>query len=165
MKRQVAVVIAVAIYTGSVFAQTPEPGACQTTPALTDPAAGRHWNGWGSSVTNTRFQPADQARLAAADIPKLKLKWAFGIPNVMQARSQPAIAGGRLYMASDSGVVYALDPKTGCSYWTFKAQASIRAAISVGPRAIYFADTKANAYALDRATGAQLWTRKVDDHA
>ena len=96
--------------------------------------------------------------------PKLKLKWAFGIPNVMQARSQPAVAGGRLYMASDSGVVYALDPKTGCTYWTFKAQASIRAAISVDRRAIYFADTKANAYAVDRATGKQLWVRKVDDH-
>lgn len=68
-------------------------------------------------------------------------------------------------MASDSGVVYALDPKSGCTYWTFKAQAGIRAAISVGPRAIYFADTRANAYAVDRATGAQLWVRRVDDHA
>jgi len=146
------------------FAQTPDSAACRATPALTDPAAGRHWNGWGATPTNARFQPADQARLSAADVPKLKLKWAFGIPNVTQARSQPAIAGGRLYMASDSGMVYALDPKTGCTYWTFKAQTNIRAAISVGPRAIYFADTKANAYAVDRATGAQLWVRKVDDH-
>src|SRR5690242_15379610 len=147
----------------TAFAQT-EPGACRTNPALTDPNTGSHWNGWGAGVTNTRFQPADQAKLSAADVPKLKLKWAFGIPNVMQARSQPAIAGGRLYMASDSGVVYALDPKTGCMYWTFKAQASIRAAISVDRRAVYFADTKANAYAIDRATGAQIWVRKVDEH-
>src|SRR5437870_4172807 len=137
---------------------------CQTTPPLTDPSTGMHWNGWGAGVTNSRFQPAAQAKLTAADVPKLKLKWAFGIANVMQARSQPAIAGGRLFMASDSGVVYALDPRSGCTYWTFKAQASIRAAISVGPRAIYFADTKANAYALDRATGAQLWVRRVDEH-
>jgi polyvinyl alcohol dehydrogenase (cytochrome) len=149
----------------SAFAQTPETGACTAKPALTDPAAGRHWNGWGATVANSRFQPADQALLSAADVPRLKLRWAFGIANVMQSRSQPAIAGGRLYMASDSGVVYALDPKTGCTYWTFKAQAGIRAAISVDSRAIYFADTKANAYALDRATGAQLWIRKVDDHA
>ena len=73
------------------FAQT-----CKTTPALTDPAAGAHWNGWGATVANTRFQSADQAKLNAVDVPKLKLKWAFGIENVMQARSQPAIAGGRL---------------------------------------------------------------------
>jgi polyvinyl alcohol dehydrogenase (cytochrome) len=144
-----------------VFAQT---ATCRATAPLTDPAAGSHWNGWGASGSNTRFQPAAQARLTAQDVAKLKLKWAFGIADVTQARSQPAVAGGRLFMASDSGVVYALDPKTGCTYWTFKAQASIRAAISVGPRAVYFADTKANAYAVDRATGAQLWIRKVDDH-
>src|SRR6516164_5624287 len=137
---------------------------CSTTPPLTSPDAGPHWNGWGANVSNARFQPAQQAGLTAADIPKLKLKWAFGIENVTQARSQPAIAGGRLYMASDSGVIYALDPKTGCTYWTFKAQANVRAAISVGPRAIYFADTKANAYAVDRATGTQLWVRQVDEH-
>src|SRR5262245_36333223 len=169
MKHQVAVtafvaLIVITICSASAFAQTPEPGSRQPTPALTAPTSGRTWNGWGSNVTNTRFQPADQARLAAADIPKLRLKWAFGIPNVMQARSQPAIAGGRLFMASDSGVVYALDPKTGCTYWTFKAQANIRAAISVDKRAIYFADTIANAYAVDRVTGAQIWVRKVDEH-
>jgi polyvinyl alcohol dehydrogenase (cytochrome) len=147
------------------LAQTAEPGACSTTRPLTSPDSGEHWNGWGAGVTNTRFQPAVQAKLAAADVPKLKLKWAFGIANVTQARSQPAVAGGRLFMASDSGVVYALDPKTGCTYWTFKAQSNVRAAISVGPRAIYFADTKANAYAVDRETGKQLWVRKVDDHA
>ncbi len=137
---------------------------CPNTPAVSDPETGTHWNGWGAGVTNTRFQPASQARLAATDVPKLKLKWAFGIDNVTQARSQPAIAGGRLYMASDSGMIYALDPKTGCTYWAFKAQTNVRAAISIGPRAVYFADTKANAYALDRTTGAQLWVRKVDDH-
>jgi polyvinyl alcohol dehydrogenase (cytochrome) len=148
----------------STFAQS-DPGACSSNPALTDPAAGLHWNGWGAGISNTRFQPANQARLSAADVPKLKLKWAYGVANVTQSRSQPAIAGGRLFMASDSGVVFALDPKSGCTYWTFKAQAGIRAAISVGRRAIYFADTKANAYAVDRATGAQLWVRRVDDHA
>jgi polyvinyl alcohol dehydrogenase (cytochrome) len=153
-----------AVHVAAAFAQTPEPGACQTTAPLTDPAAGPRWNGWGASVTNARFQPTTQAGLRAADIPKLKLKWAFGIPNVSQARSQPAVVGGRLFMASDSGMVYALDPKSGCTYWTFKAQAGVRAAISVDRAAIYFADTKANAYALDRATGKPLWIRRVDDH-
>src|SRR5437763_4691885 len=151
-------------YVAPAFAQTAAPDACRTIPPLTAPDAGPHWNGWGAGVANTRFQPAAEAKLAPADVPKLKLKWAFGIPNVTQARSQPAVAGGRLFMASDSGDVYALDPKTGCTYWTFKAQANVRAAISVGPRAIYFADTKANAYAVDRETGKQLWTRRVDDH-
>jgi polyvinyl alcohol dehydrogenase (cytochrome) len=71
-------------------------------------------------------------------------------------------------MGSTSGAVYAIDARTGCTYWTFKAQAGVRTAISVGPAAggyaIYFADAAARAYAVDAATGRQLWVRKVDDH-
>lgn len=141
------------------YAQT-----CPTSRELSDPTVGFHWSGWSPAVTNTRFQGSGGSLLAPADVPKLKLKWAFGIPDVTQARSQPAIAGGRLYMGSDSGTIYALDPETGCTYWTFKAQAGVRTAISVGPKAVYFADVKANAYAVDRATGKLQWTRRVDDH-
>jgi polyvinyl alcohol dehydrogenase (cytochrome) len=156
-------------------AQTPAPssagvGTCPSNPAMSDPAAGLHWNGWGPSVTNTRFQAADQARLSAADVPKLKLKWAFAFPNANRSRSQATVAGGRLFVANETGAVYALDPKTGCTYWTFQAQSDVRTAISIGPRtgaagyAVYFADGKANAYALDAAAGRQLWVRKIEDH-
>ena len=71
--------------------------------------------------------------LTAADLPKLKLKWAFGYAGVDAARAQPTIAGGRLFVASENGEVHALDPKTGCTYWTYKAQAGVRTALSVGP--------------------------------
>lgn len=148
-------------------------GMCSSSPPMSDPASGAHWNGWGASAANTRFQPAARAGLTAADIPKLKLKWAFGFPNAMRSRSQPAVAGGRLFVANETGAVYALDPKTGCTYWNFQAQGDVRTAISVGPRrgaggageyTVYFADGKSNAYALDAATGRQLWVRKVEEH-
>ncbi|MCZ6774719.1 MAG: cytochrome c, partial [Proteobacteria bacterium] len=40
------------------------------------------WNGWGNDLENTRFQSAERAGLTAADVPKLKMKWAFGVPAV-----------------------------------------------------------------------------------
>ena len=40
-----------------------------------------HWNGWGAGVAQRRFQSAAMAQLSAADVPRLKLKWAFGFPN------------------------------------------------------------------------------------
>jgi hypothetical protein len=58
--------------------------------ALTRP----HWNGWGVDIRQHRFQPADMARLADADVPKLKLKWAFGIPGVVRAFAQPTVVVG-----------------------------------------------------------------------
>src|SRR5688500_20265601 len=35
------------------------------------------WNGWGNDASNSRFQNAKAAGLAAADVPKLTLKWAL----------------------------------------------------------------------------------------
>ena len=72
-------------------------------------------------------------------------------------------------MGSMSGAVYALDAATGCTYWTFEAEAGVRTAISVGPvesgYAAYFADAEARAYAVDTRTGEKLWSYKVDDHS
>jgi polyvinyl alcohol dehydrogenase (cytochrome) len=132
------------------------------------PGQGPVWNGWGLDTHNARFQP-DAGGITAANVANLRLKWAFGIADVTQSRSQPAIVGGRLFMGSQSGTIYALDPVTGCTHWTYKARAGVRTAISVGPvgatgHAIYFADAQARAYAVDATTGRELWVRKVDDH-
>ncbi len=91
-----------------------------------------HWNGWGVGVSQLRFQPAAMSRLASADIPKLKLKWAFGFPGVRQAYAQPTVVGGRLYVGSAGRKVYSLDAKTGCEHWTFDTEFPVRAAITIG---------------------------------
>ena len=131
------------------------------------------WNGWGGDVRNMRYMPAAKAGLTAATVPRLELKWAFGFAGASSARAQPAVLGGRVFVASENGDVYALDAATGCTHWTYHAQAGIRAAVSIAPYAgangaagfaAYFADGSATAYAIDAATGRELWTRKVDDH-
>jgi polyvinyl alcohol dehydrogenase (cytochrome) len=143
---------------------------CTASPAVSDPSRGPSWNGWGNGVTNARY--AKDGGLTAADLPKLKLKWAFGYANVQAARAQPALAGGRLFVASENSEVHALDPRTGCTHWTYKAAAGVRTALSVAPYkaagrsgyAVYFGDGRANVYAVDANTGQQIWIRKVDEH-
>ena len=44
------------------------------------------------------------------------------------ARAQPTVAGGRVFVGSQGGTVYALDAKTGCTIWTFQAKAGVRTA-------------------------------------
>jgi polyvinyl alcohol dehydrogenase (cytochrome) len=156
---------------------TPAPpsivGRCTASPApLQASMLEAGWNGWGAGVANTRFQSQSKGGLNATNVPKLKLKWAFGFAGVNSARSQPAVLGGRVFVASESGDVYALDAKRGCMYWTYHAQAGIRTAVSVGPYkngsasgfAVYFADGSATAYAIDSATGKEIWQRQVDTH-
>src|SRR4029079_4669400 len=99
--------------------------------------------------------------LTAADVPNLKLKWAFGFPGGTQAYGNPSIVGGRVFVGSDNGTVYALDTDTGCLYWSFKADGGVRSAPSVGRAgsrdAVYFGDLKANVFALDAASGLVIW--------
>src|SRR5688572_29996319 len=143
---------------------------CSAATPTTDPARAPGWMGWGNDATNARFAP--KGGLTAADLPKLKLKWAFGYAGATSSRVQPALAGGKLFVASDNGELHALDPRTGCTYWTFKAESGVRSALSVGPYktagrsgyAVFFGDQRANAYAVDTVTGQQIWKRKVDEH-
>jgi polyvinyl alcohol dehydrogenase (cytochrome) len=137
-------------------------GSC---PANQSPTPSRNsWNGWGVDNQNTRFQPAEAAGLNAAEVSNLHLKWAFGSPNGTAAFSQPTVVEGRVFAADQNGVVYALDAKTGCVYWRFRAKGRVRGAVVIGPgRRAYFGDLQSNFYALDANKGALLWGRKVDD--
>ena len=151
--------------------------------APVDPRAGPAWNGWGNTAGNTHFQSAEQAGLTAEQVPRLHLKWAFGFPDATSAWAQPTIAGGRLFVGSQNGMVYSLDAASGCVVWTFAAQGGVRSSISIGPGlrsrrsssgpgssfgeaggVAYFSDQKGFVYAVDAAGGKQIWTRKVDDH-
>ena len=143
-------------------------GRCAATP-LRDPPGGPRWSGWSPSPTNTRYQRQDQAGLTAADLPRLRLMWAFGFPDASVAWAQPTVAGSRVFVGSQNGTVYSLDGKTGCVHWTFAASGGVRTAIAVGPvgttrDVAYFGDTGANAYAVDAETGTRLWVRRVDEH-
>jgi polyvinyl alcohol dehydrogenase (cytochrome) len=145
-------------------------GRCSAATPTTSAAQGPSWTGWGNDATNSRFAP--KGGLTAADLPKLKLKWAFGYEGATASRVQPALAGGKLFVGSDNAELRALDPRTGCTYWAFKAESGIRSGLTVGPYksagragfAVFFGDMKATAYAVDTITGQQIWKRKVDDH-
>jgi polyvinyl alcohol dehydrogenase (cytochrome) len=148
------------------------PNQCRNNPALANPANGPAWNGWGADSGNTRFQPSQGARLTAAEVPRLKLKWAFGYPAGESANGQPTVASGRVFVGGDNGFVYSLDAATGCVYWSFENGSIVRNALTIGPitgqgsarYAVYFGDGHANVYAVDAQNGKMLWKTKVDPH-
>ncbi len=129
-------------------------------------STGSAWNGWSPDERNTRFQPAKAAGLTADQLPSLKLKWAFGFPNAITAYGQPTVVGGRVYVGSNDGTVYAIDAQTGCLYWMYQAKAMVRDAVVIGPGSrAYFGDLESNFYALDANTGKLIWQKKLDDQA
>src|SRR5215813_11984575 len=148
------------------------PNQCGAGSKLADPSTMPAWNGWSVDTSNARFQSESAAGLSAAQVPNLKLKWAFGLPGAASMYGQPTIAGGRVFFGADTSYVYSLDAKTGCVAWGYRAAAGVRNAISVGPitghgstmYAAYFGDIRGNVYALDAATGTPLWTVNVDSN-
>lgn len=138
-------------------------------PAATTPpsASDDGWTNWGAGLDNWRYQPAAKAGVAANDVPHLKLKWAFGVPNVKMMRSQPAVYQGRLYIGADNGSVFSLDAKTGCIYWTTSVK-NVRTGLVIGragsTEALFFGDATGDVHALDLSSGKQLWETKVADH-
>ena len=146
-------------------------GMCTKSAAVFSPGPGAAaWNGWSVDVTNARLQSAAQAKLEAADVPKLKLKWAFAFRETFVANGQPSIIGGRVFVASANRNIYSLDANTGCEYWEFQAEAPVRTAISVAAlkgskrNAAFFGDQRGNAYAIDASNGELLWKTRVDEH-
>ncbi len=154
-------------------AKEPEPPRCTGKAAAFDLSRPPAPVGWGHDTS--RFVPASTAGLTAAEVPTLRLKWAFAFPNTLRARSQPAIGMGAVFVGSKDGTVYAFDLDSGCVRWTYRAGAEVRTAIVLEswpagrtppahPR-LYFGDVLARAYALDATTGQEIWARKVDDHS
>jgi polyvinyl alcohol dehydrogenase (cytochrome) len=130
---------------------------------------GPRWNGWGVDLNNSRFQPAAMAGIAPEEVPRLRLKWAFGFPGTSNANAQPTVFGGLLFVGGGDSKVYALDAKSGCTLWVFPTEALVRTAISVAQLdnnqfTIFFGDVRANVYAVNATTGTLIWKSKVDDH-
>lgn len=144
---------------------------CSGNPPLR-PVAGADWNGWGNGLRNNRFQSTAAAGLTAASVAHLKLKWAFGYPGGTSAYGQPTVVGGRIFVGTDIGYVYSLDAASGCVYWSYRTEAGVRNAMTVGPiktkgrdrYAVFFGDLKATAYAIDAQSGSELWKTRVEEN-
>ena len=121
------------------------------------------WNGWADAA-NTRFQPGRAAGLTRQTTPQLKLKWAFGFPDLTTAFGTPAVFGGKVFVGSADGTLYSLDAHTGCIYWTYAAAAGVRTSPVLDGRSAFFGDLRGNVYAVDAATGALLWKTRADEH-
>jgi polyvinyl alcohol dehydrogenase (cytochrome) len=157
---------AVASYLGVAGVESiPQSAHCSSNVPLAKSAPS--WNGWGIDPTNSRFQSAKAAGLTAADVPKLKLKWAFGYPGVTTSFGTPTVFGGRIFVGAADGTVFSLNAQSGCIYWTYKATEGVRTGpiISSDGKIAYLSDLHAWVHAVNAETGAVIWKTHVDEGA
>lgn len=127
-----------------------------------------NWNGWGNDLQNSRSQDSAGSNISTQTIDSLALSWVFGFEEGSNARAQPSIVNGVMYMGSTSGRVYALDLATGCSHWTFLATSEVRGALSIvysevlNKSLVVGTDNSNRVFVLEAATGARVWHADVD---
>jgi len=150
-----------------------EPKMCKGKRAAFDYSLPPAFTGWGLDPQNTHSLSNDRAGITRANAGRLKLKWAFGLPETTKVRSQPSFAGGSIFFGTPTGTVYALDAETGCVRWTYAASAEVRTAIVVSPweagdkvasPLAYFGDTAGHVFAVEAATGKLVWQVSADAH-
>jgi polyvinyl alcohol dehydrogenase (cytochrome) len=131
------------------------------------------FDSWGLTTQSTHYIPNEVAGIDKQNAQALKLKWSLAFPNAVRARSQPALAGGAIFVGSHDGTVFALDRETGCARWTFHAASEVRTGIVAAPwkagdesadPLLFFGDLIGNVYAVKAKTGVEVWRIRADEH-
>ncbi len=118
--------------------------------------------GWGYTAW---YYQANYLSEAFDVPPQAQAKWAFTAGNAVY--SSPAIGvDGTIYVGSDDGNVYALDPDTGAQIWAYTesmpSPQSFRSAPLVGPDGtIYIRRTSGHLYAIN-PNGTLKWKVYID---
>lgn len=139
---------------------------CEGPVPAVDLAAADRWIGWSPKLDNARYQT--RGGIAAANVPKLKVKWALHYPG--SKNGQATVIGDRLFVTSMSGAVYALNAKTGCVYWRHDAGAATRSSVHIAKMppgskaktALFYSDWTKSAAAVDADTGELLWKSPIE---
>ena len=83
------------------------------------------------------------------------LKWKFHTGGMVIG--SPAVTGGKVYVGSTDGNLYAVDAESGALQWKFEAKSRIPSSPAVWEGLVYFAAYDGNFYAVDAATGKLKW--------
>jgi polyvinyl alcohol dehydrogenase (cytochrome) len=120
-------------------------------------ATGADWTSVGVDAGSRRFQPSPG--LTRAEVPKLKVKWAFS----MVGGGMPTVIGDWLFTTNRTGKFYALDAKTGCVRWVVEGVAArttpmiVRSSISPSGWATFVGERNRTVHAYDAQTGKPIW--------
>jgi outer membrane protein assembly factor BamB len=92
---------------------------------------------------------------------KPDLVWTYSAGKPIKGGA--AIAGGRVFVGDDDGIIHAVDFATGKLLWTFKTDAGIEATPLVLNGIVYEGSGDGKVYALEAATGNLKWVYETGD--
>jgi outer membrane protein assembly factor BamB len=105
-----------------------------------------------------RGNPARTGITQAELKPPFRLVWACHFENErLGSVVEPIVAGGRVFVGTHHGTLYALDAASGKPLWRFQAGGPILQAPAVDGDLVVVADAWSGLYVIEAATGVQRW--------
>jgi len=111
----------------------------------------------GSLLRNGVFDTKGVALLKNSEKPK----WVFDTGGPV--KSSPVVVEGILYVGSDKGKFFALDPVDGKELWNIAVEGGVRSSACVKDGVVYFAGMNGYLYAADTKSGAVKWKVKASN--
>lgn len=111
-----------------------------------------------SGKPRTSAPPATKPQTSAPPATPL-LRWTYTTKG--QVWSSPAVAGGKVYVGSDDGNVYALNADNGRQVWSFPTGGMVRSSPAVVNGIVYVGSHDGNVYALNADNGRQVWSYHI----
>lgn len=170
MRARIVLLAVVAVLGGSLQAASAASAGCSTV------AKPGEWRSYGHDLSNTRTQP-DEKVLSTSTVGNVAMKFAFHAPDAVTNggafSNTPVVADGCLFLASNTGWVFALNADDGSVVWHTKWNGSsqtLLGGVIVGSplveNGVVFVGVSrpGTPYvaAMDEFTGDPLWTATVE---
>jgi eukaryotic-like serine/threonine-protein kinase len=103
-----------------------------------------------------RGGPAHEGVYQSAPPTLGELAWKFHTGG--RVLSSPVVQGGRVYVGSSDGKLYAIDRASGTERWQFASKGPIASSPAVHAGLVYFSSLDGKVYAVEAETGKERWS-------
>jgi outer membrane protein assembly factor BamB len=111
----------------------------------------------GALVGNRLIIGSRSGQVVALDVADGKIVWQTPVSGGVDAEARFDPSYGQVYVGTDDGLVYAVDPDSGAVRWSYRGKGAIERRPELGGDAIYVASAADRLVALEPRTGKSIW--------
>ena len=111
----------------------------------------------GAVVGNRLIIGSRAGQVVALDLADGKIVWQTPVSGGVDAEARFDPSYGQVYVGTDDGFVYAVDPQSGGIRWSYRGKGAIERRPELGGDAIYVASAADRLVALEPRTGKSIW--------
>jgi len=132
--------------------------SAERTPAY----SGAEWPAPGGDWGATRYSTLEQ--INTSTIARLGGAWSLELPDRQTSKAPIVVVNGRMFVVSSSGEIFAIDPATGNTIWTFKPETpfSGNRGVGAGDGMLFAGLRDSSVIAISQQTGQIVWRHPRD---